>query len=253
MFTSKKQLTELMGVDPELAAFFVDRKVPTSNLYWKDRLLYVARGTGYLFIPLYFDLMLKQGVPRQQVLSEPFVQAAEQILHSAAAWEHNQIDRNTHIQDCKSLVEPLQQQPDLFAKLNVYFQQEILKPLDGLGTISPALNRGDSMLYHLCLLPAEIDWRPLVDYWYALVPSFLLMDDVMDLRADQQKGEENALIDFGVGTEGLLQAFDFLERNFQRLSTLNPLLGQYFQRSLTQKKESPYIQELIKNETHGTR
>jgi hypothetical protein len=251
MFTSKKQLIDAMGVNPEIAAFFVDRKVPADNLYWKGRLLYVSRGTGYLFIPLYFDLMFKSGLPLASVLDDSFVRLAEDILHSAAQWEHTHIEREEHITTCRRLLEGRIHHVDLFDSLNTYFSQPTLSPLSNLGTASPALNRGDSLLYQLCSLPVDVDWKLMVSHWYSLVPSFLLMDDVMDLHADVEAGEENAIADFGEGKQGLMNAFAFLKKNFENIAQFNPVLATYFQQAFNSKMASPYIIELLKSEEYG--
>jgi hypothetical protein len=251
MFTSKKQLIDSMGVNPEIAAFFVDRKVPVDNLYWKGRLLYVSRGTGYLFIPLYFDLMFKSGLPLSAVLDDSFVQLAENILHSAAQWEHRLIDREEHIVNCRRLLDGRIHHPDLYDSLNAYFTQPTLRPHENLGTASPALNRGDSLLYQLCSLPEHANWKLMVSHWYSLVPSFLLMDDVMDLHADTEAKEENAIADFGAGKQGLMQAFAFLKKNFENIEQFNPVLASYFQHAFNSKMTSPYIIELLKSEEHG--
>lgn len=246
MFTSKKELNEVMGVDPAIAAFFVDRKVPADNLYWKGRLLYVARGTGYLFIPLYIDLQRRAGVDTSILLSEPYVQLMEAILHQAALYEREMVDFDSHLVAIRQLVAGKIAQPALFDLLGVYFQQKPLLELDYLGTGNTALNRGDALLYQLTTLeasqPVILD---IIRYWYLLVPSFLLMDDIMDLQEDQEKNEENALSHYGYDAKGVQAAIALLDQNFAALSAVNPALGEYFRSMLEKKKQTPYFQYLL--------
>lgn len=249
MFTSKNQLINNFGVDEDLAVFFVDRKVPQENSYWEKRLLYVANGTGYLFIPLFFDIQLKMGVDKKTLLSEDYVQLSELILDSAARYEKNQYDFNTHIQRCKELVSPKTIQQNLFTDLVYFFHQPILKPFKYLGTDNRALNRGDSFLFQLCILDVpETTLQKIIRGWYALTPSFLLMDDVMDLHEDKQRGEENSINEFGEGADAVKKAIEYLKNNFSTLKTFNQKLGDFFEQSLERKLRSAYLRDLLEQQ-----
>lgn len=247
MFTSKRELTENMGVDPDIAAFFVDRPVPKDNKYWVGRYLYVARGTGYLFIPLFFDLQLRVGVPKEILLQENYVQLMENILDVAAKQERNELDMESHLQQIQALVQNRSVQPALLQKLNNYFKSHPHLPLENLGTDNPAMNRGDALLYLLTVLPGpEQMINTIIRYWYLLVPSFLLMDDVTDLHEDQEKQEENALSVYGYDAEGVKRAIHLLETNFQELSAINPRLAETLQLGLDRQKDSTYFKYLLK-------
>ena len=234
-----------MGVDADIAAFFVDRPVPADNLYWKERYLYVAKGTGFLFIPLYFDLMYKAGLSKDIILREEFVRLTEQILHSAAMLEYEMISFEEHVYNCKNLLENKVVNVNLFADLLQYFSNRAV-PYHYLGTFSIALNRGDTYLFSLCSLGVpDCLAQKLVEIWYILIPSFLLMDDVMDLEEDKRRGEENSILDFGTGSTGVREAIAYLSDKFDQLKGLNPLLGAYFERSLQRKQQTPYILSLL--------
>jgi len=249
MFTSKIQLINNFGVDEDIAAFFVDRKVPQENSYWEKRLLYVANGTGYLFIPLFFDIKLKMGVDKNTLLSEEYVQLSELILDSAARYEKNQYDFNTHIQRCKELVDSKTVQKKLFAELVHFFNQPTLLPYKYLGTTNRALNRGDSFLFLLCVLDVpETTLQEIIKGWYALTPSFLLMDDVMDLHEDKQRGEENSINEFGEGADAVKKAIEYLKNNFSTLKTFNQKLGDFFEQSLERKLRSAYLRDLLEQQ-----
>ncbi len=248
MFTSKEHLQNNLGVDPEIAAFFVDRRVPVNNPYWKGRYLYVAGGTGYLFIPIFFDLQYKCGLDREIVLNEDYVQLTEEILGSAALYEFGHISFDIHIQNCKNLTSATLKNENLYHDLLEYFKNEDLTPYKNLGTGSKALNRGDTFLFSLCsldLTTALLD--KIIREWYALVPSFLLMDDIIDLKEDQQKNEENAVSDFGKGTAGIEMAIEFLRNKFSDLKHVNVKLGEYFETSLDRKLKTPYMLSLLNN------
>lgn len=248
MFTSKQTLVDGFGVDREIAAFFVDRKVPNQNDYWKGRLLYVSNGTGYLFIPLWFDLQYRIGIDKDVLLNEEVVKLSEAILDSAAKHEMNKISLEQHIENCKALVDGKIEQPTLYDDLLIFFSDHSLKPYKNIGTVSSALNRGDSLLFTLCVLDTDAETiDKLLRGWQALVPSFLLMDDVMDLEEDKKNGEENSIADFGKGSEGVINALDYLADNFEFLKTYNLRLGTTFEKALVAKKQTPYLSALISN------
>ncbi len=245
LYTSKEYLHSSIDIDPEIAAFFVDRKVPVNNMYWKDRYLYISKGKGFLFIPLYFDLMYRAGLSKEQILNEDFVRLTEDILHSAALHEAEKIDLNEHVKNCRNLLDGKIRNHTLFRDLSEFFSRQAVA-YEYLGTFSSALNRGDTYLYALCSLslPAE-QTSMAIKLWYALVPTFLLMDDVVDLNEDRRKGEENSINDFGSGTEGLLSALCFLRENFSKLKRFNQKLGDWLERSLEKMMTTPYMTSLL--------
>ena len=162
MFTSKEYLHTRLGVDPEIAAFFVDRKVPANNLYWKGRYLYVASGTGYTFIPVFFDLQHKLGISKKVLLDPLHVEVCEAGLHSAALYELQTITFTQHVENVKLLLSPYIKNQKLFEDLCGYFKLEELKPYKYLGTFSKALNRADSYLFTLTMLeatPLQVEGR----------------------------------------------------------------------------------------------
>lgn len=246
MFTSKQDLIVHMGVDPEIAAFFVDRPVPKNNAYWKGRYLYVARGTGFLFIPLFFDLQLRAGVDRKTLLDEDYVQLMENILNFAGKYENGEMDFDAHISAIEELVSMRNVQPELLLDLKQYFSQNPPRPSGRIGTENTALNRGDALLYLLTVLPVtEFVINQIIGYWYLLVPSFLLMDDIMDLQEDQDKQEENSLALYGYNAAGIRKALAVLDENFSKLEVANPLLGGFFRRSLENNLETTYFKHIL--------
>ena len=245
LYTSKQYLQNAMGVEAEIAAFFVDRNVPAQNMYWKDKYLYVAKGTGFLFIPLFYDLMYRVGLTKDIVLDEDFVRLTENILHSAALHEYELIGFDEHLNNCRELLANKVVNLNLYTDLLQYFGNDSL-PYNYLGTFSKALNRGDTYLFALCSLniPLHLTHK-IVELWYILVPSFLLMDDIMDLEKDRIKNEENSINDFGSKERGVSNAISFLADRFAKLKGVNGKLGAYFEGSLQRKLETPYLKSLL--------
>src|SRR5215467_12513207 len=97
MYTSVKELNLQMGVDAQIARFFVDRKVPENNIFWKDRLLYVSGGNGFTFIPVYYDLLFRTGIPKEDLLAEQHVQFMERVMHFATLLEFKLISYDDHL------------------------------------------------------------------------------------------------------------------------------------------------------------
>ena len=246
MFTSKEYLHTRLGVDPEIAAFFVDRKVPANNMYWKGRYLYVASGTGYTFIPLYFDLQYKLGISKKKLLDPLHVEVCEAGLHSAALYEMQTITFTQHVENVKLLLSPYIRHRELFDDLSRYFQHEALNPYKYLGTFSKALNRADSYLFTLTMLEATpLQLEKMLDAWYALVPSFLLLDDLTDLQEDTDNNEENSIRDFGEGSSGVGKAIGYARLKFSYLKSINPELGEYLEKSLEKRMLTPYMQSIL--------
>ncbi len=246
MFTSKQQLHLDLGVDTGIAQFFVDRKVPENNMYWKGRLLYVAGGTGYLFIPLFYDLQFKCGVSYEKILDEEYIRLMEYILHSAARYEFEEISFVEHLENCKNILKNRISNYSLYNNLLEYFNDGQLKPYKNLGTSSKALNRADTFLFSICFLDLDKHVTDtIINNWYALVPSFLLMDDIYDLREDRKNNEENSVSDFGPGNEGLEKAIKFLRDKSDQLKNFNIKLGMYFENSLEKKIHTTYMQSLL--------
>src|SRR5215467_5531368 len=140
MFVSVNRLHDRMGVDSDIARFFVDRKVPTDNAFWRKRLLYVGRGNGFISIPVYYDLLFRLGVPKEILLSEAHVQLMERIMHYAILVEFSEINFLQQLKEIENLLSNRIQNQKFFDKLNSYLNQPILKPIGILGMPIPALN-----------------------------------------------------------------------------------------------------------------
>jgi hypothetical protein len=241
MFISVKQLRGDMDVDEEIARFFVNRKVPSGNVFWQNRLVYMPRGNGYLSIPVYYDLLYRIGIPKASLLSESHILLMEQIMHYAIQVEYGQISFADQLEELEKLLEGRIKNPEFFKELIAYLKQPVLKPSGTLGMQVPALNRADVFLFILCDLSLQVlDIQRAVRLWYALHTTYLLMDDIYDYHLDKQDFEENAIIELGDGKEGSIKAFDILNSNVELLHDVNPILSDYFYSAFQDlKKLSP--------------
>jgi hypothetical protein len=238
MFISAKLLHEKMGVDEEIARFFVDRKVPIDNVFWEKRRLYVNRGNGYLSIPVYYDLIFRSGVSKTILLADGHIQCMERIMHYAIQVEYKQISFNTQLEQITKLLEGRIKNPQFYLELVDYLLQPVLNPKGNLGRAVPALNRADVFLFILCDLPLSRQaTEDAVQYWYALHTTYLLMDDIYDYRLDKQDREENSVMELGNGKAGYDKAFDILHSNTHLLQQINPVLSQYFGQAVEELKE----------------
>jgi len=228
VFISAQQLERNMGVDKTIGRFFVDRKLPENNSFWKGRLLYIGFGNGYVSIPVFYDILFRLGLPLEVLLDEQHIRFMERLMHFAILHEKNEITVTEELKCIRALLKNRirnQQQYDL---LNRYLDQPVLKPLGPFGLVHPSLNRADVFLYILCDLPLSDEQSALaIRYWYALHPSYLIMDDIRDYTKDKEGGEENVVIELGDSAIGFERTFDMLHKNGETIKEINPLLAQF--------------------------
>jgi hypothetical protein len=229
MFISISHLHGNMGVDEEIARFFVNRKVPKENAFWDSRRLYITRGNGYLSIPVYYDLLCRIGVSKTYLLDESHIKLMERIMHYAIQEERSEIDFGKQLNQISDLFEGRIKNSDFYFELMEYLQQPVLMPKGKLGMQVPALNRADVFLFILCDLPlAKEVLDKAIQLWYALHTSYLLMDDIYDYELDKQNLEENAIVELGDGMAGSSKAFEILHANTGMLKPVNPILSSFF-------------------------
>jgi hypothetical protein len=229
MFISANQLHREMGVDQTIARFFVDRKVPQHNSFWKGKLLYIGFGNGYVSIPVYYDLLLRIGLPLSRLLEESHIHFMEQLMHYAILQERNEISVPEELKSIRELLKGRIKNEARYQALNAYLDQPVLKPMGAFGLELPSLNRADVFLYVLCDLPlTEKQWELAVQYWYALHPTYLIMDDLRDYEKDKELGEENVVLEWGDGSGGFERAMKGIQTNCETLSRINPTLANFF-------------------------
>jgi hypothetical protein len=228
MFLTKDDLKLSYGVDLEIGKSYVDRRVPKDNLYWKGRTIYLPGASGYIFMPIYADLLRRSGVSISNLINDVYLSINESILHSAALLEHKEIDWAKHIQECISIVTPLVTRKSLFEELKQYLllQKPIKSQSSRLGTDFPSLNRADSYLLSLACIPdTDFDEQKAISAWYAMISYFLLMDDLADIRDDLLNGEENAVVEAGLNQDGINKIESMMNGGIEILNLINPVLA----------------------------
>ena len=230
MFISVKNLHNNMGVDETIARFFVDRKIPPGNIFWRNRLLYITRGNGYISIPVYYDLLFRIGLPKELLLEERHVKFMEEVMHYAILVEFQEINFAGQLEKIIRLLEGRVKNQAFYDALVPYLQQPVIKPMGALGMPVVSLNRADVFLFILCDLPMTAkQTSAAVKYWYALHTTYLLMDDIYDYKIDKQDNEENSVIELGEGQDGLDKAIAIVNSNIEVMREINPVLSVHFE------------------------
>ncbi|HSZ35173.1 MAG TPA: hypothetical protein VK772_17790 [Puia sp.] len=228
MFISVNQFEREMGVNKTIGRFFVDRKPPENNSFWKGRLLYISFGNGFVSIPVYYDILYRIGVPLEILLSETHIVFMERLMHYAIEQEKKEISKKEELDSIRDMLKGRIKNSDYYTALNQYLDQTVLRPMGSFGLPHPSLNRADVFLYVLCDLPlSDTQWESALKYWYALHPTYLIMDDVRDFTKDKEEGEENVAIDLGGGTEGFEKTLEMYRRNCEILEEINPVIAQF--------------------------
>ena len=228
MFISANQFEREMGVNKTIGKFFVDRKIPENNSFWKGRLLYISFGNGFVSIPVYYDILFRIGISVEVLLNEEHILFMEQLMHFAILHEKREISLQEEMNAIRNLLKNRIKNLPYYEALNLYLDQQVLKPLAPFGLPFPSLNRADVFLYVLCDLPLnDSQWQKAIRYWYALHPTYLIMDDVRDYAKDKEEGEENVVIELGEGTEGFEKTLELYRRNCETIHEINPLLAQF--------------------------
>jgi hypothetical protein len=238
MFISTDYLAINYGVDNQIARFFVDREPPADNLYWHEKLLYLRPAVGYLFIPLIVDLLFKSGLDKQRLLSARFVETMEQIGHISALEETKEISAGEALTKCSDLVATKTVNQEWLAKINEYFYND-MSEFKEYASPFKALHRGDLFLFSLAVLEFPVRlFTNVLQQWFALITTLLLLDDAEDLKTDIESGEENAFLEAGLGAEDLQKIKELTANNFSKISAVNPSMSLTLQRQFDEKMKS---------------
>ena len=246
MFLTKDDLKLAYGIDIQIAQTFVDRKVPAGNLYWENRKIYLPGAPGYIFMPLFFDMLLRCGAEKELLLSEDFFHTSESILHSAASLEHKKINWVEHVDEVCNLILPHVKQIDLYHALKEYLQHLPLKSTkdNRFGTAYPSLNRADTYLMIIsCIPPGTFNEDKAIRGWYALMTYFLILDDLADIKEDLRNGEENVLIESGLNPNGLKIISSMIDDSYSEMMSINPVMAN----RIDHKREMMDLHDLLKS------
>lgn len=246
MFVSASFLGINYGVDDKIGKFFVDREPPKNNLYWKDKLLYLRLEAGWLFIPLIVDLLYKIGIEREQLLSEEFVGLMEQIGHISAEEELKLISKEEALNKCIDLVKEDHKNENYYNNLLDFMKGGTGYSFSKLSTPYKALHRGDAFLFSICALKFDDSLQnKIVETWFTLISTLLLLDDAEDLEEDKKNGNENAFIESGLTKEGIEEIKAFVAKNLRYISAINRPMALKLDRGYKQLLDKPYIQKLL--------
>ncbi|MBX2930893.1 MAG: hypothetical protein KF781_02970 [Chitinophagaceae bacterium] len=246
MFISTDFLASKYGVHDAIANFFVEREPPTDNLYWKNKLLYLRPEPGYLFIPVMVDTLYKLGIDRNVLLSNEYIHLLEQIGHIAALEETKQISKEQVIEQCIDLTKEKAVNKYFYTALTDYikggnknFIHEMLFPFS-------ALHRGDIFLFSVTVLDFDDETaKKIVAYWFAIIGSFLMLDDAIDIEIDKKTGDENAFLQSGLDKEGIERIKNILGQNLTTIKTFNNPLARAIDNQFVKMATQPHIQQYL--------
>lgn len=226
MFVTADFLATEYGVHNDIAIFFVDKQPPQANLYWHNKLLYVPNNPGYLIIPVFTDALSRLKFSKEILLNNNFVQLFEQIAHIAALEEIKKVSYQEAVEQCILFVKD---------KIhNQFFYNNLLNFIEGkrdnfihqYSMPFAALHRGDLFLFALVIFDFDEETAvKIIKHWFAIIGSFLLLDDAEDIEQDLAAGEKNAFIEAGLNEAGIENIKLFAKNNIEHLRTFNRTLG----------------------------
>ena len=206
MSTLQHYLETDLGIHRKVIELLCNRDVPKNNGYWKGRNSFISQSPGYLFIPIFLDLLLKSNLD-EAVLSASHLILIEEILHSAARQESGIITYLQHHQECKEILEKIGIASHEIQKIEHALVNRSFKLFPDK---YKSLRRANSYLYTAALFPDN--YELIFHIWESLMPLFLFLDDLEDLPEDLATQSENCLLDS-----------PDLENNF---FTLHPLIAE---------------------------
>lgn len=246
MVITSRILQDRLGIDAAIADYFANlRPVPTDNLFWKDKRIYVSMGFGFLTIPFAFDLMHKRGIARELLLADGHVSLMEQGFDLLKKYELNLITLHDFLAGCKKLLNNNIYQPHLAKDLFSLFAGE--KPeYFHFETRYQALARSDFFLFTLVDIPVSDEWvQQFLPYWYALARPILLLDDFRDIEDDRENGEENTIIEMGDDRQAVLKAYELGKSDLDKLAEVNKPLAVFIEGLLEDSMQYAPIQKML--------
>ncbi len=246
MFLSTDFLAIKYGVHDKIASFFVDREPPPNNLYWHKKLLYLRFEPGYIFIPTMVDGLYRLGIKQETLLSDVYINLLESIGHIAALQETEQITYEEAIEKCIELCNNKVVNSSFYSALISYMQgkgDNFIKPLT---MPFSALHRGDFFLFSLVVLDFNQEKaQQIVAFWFALIGSFLLLDDAEDVEIDKKNNDENAFLQSGLDKVGIEKIKRLLGDNLKILKKVNPTLARSIDTQFVKMAELPHIHQYL--------
>lgn len=138
----------------------------------------------------------------------------------------------TYIKELSSVFTPYCIHQSLYDDLLSYFDNHETRYFK-LGTPLPALNRADAFLFTFCDLPVDhAKLTGLVEIWYHVAVTVLMLDDLVDLNDDRAKGEENAVIEAGDNQHAVKTCTTIIQKHLAGLEINNPTVASFFRKVL---------------------
>jgi hypothetical protein len=212
-----QQLFRNLQLKENISDFFLHRSVPYLNEYWATRPEYISPSPGYLFIPIYFDLLTRKGIPAPVLFSDHHMDALEKILDSVARFERHQFGYEAHLENCRKI---LLQQGVSPEKVRAIESQLVFKPSNSIPIHFQALGRADTFLYATAI--TSDNYSLLRNTWESFMPLLLFLDDVEDLRKDSETGDENCLLQGKTKEDSFFQLHPILQELLNPVAGINP-------------------------------
>ena len=219
---SLPNLINVLGLEPGTADFFSTRKVPQGNEYWLNKASYVSSAPGYLFIPVYFDLLIKQKVDTKALLANDLLVTMEAVLKSAGKLEYKKITHAQHIDECRTILK----NAGVLGTNIVRVEHELVnRPFAKIDSRFTSLRRANTFLYTFG--GRKLDFAILHSTWELIVPLFLMLDDFSDIEKDMAERDENCLLDGGHIHENFFELNALADLLIKATSRINPSLASY--------------------------
>lgn len=237
MFLTKDDLKLSYGVDCLIGETYINRSVPSGNLYWKNRKIYIPGAPGYFFMPIFADMLVRLGADKSEILSEEQFRLNEIILHHAARLEHGQCNWLEQVNEILLLATPFVKQHAFFRQLTTYLSQPVPLQLEGsrLGTPFPSLNRADCFLVSLTAINnRRFNLQLAIAGWYALMTYLLLLDDLSDIRDDIRNNEDNLFLDIQNDPKCKKTIEYMIQQSSEVMRVINPVMANRIDHRMTQ-------------------
>jgi hypothetical protein len=253
MFLTKDDLKLSYGVDLFIGETYINRAVPTDNLYWKNRRIYIPGAPGYFFMPIFADMLVRLGAEKSAILSEQQLRLNEIILHHAARFEHGQCSWLEQVDEILREAVPYVKQLPFLNQLRTYLLQPVPLQLSGsnLGTPFPALNRADCFLVSLTSIKnRRFNLQLAIAGWYALMTYLLLLDDLSDLREDIRNGEDNVILDAQNDPERRRTIESMIQQSIDVMRVINPVLANRIDHRMSQINLDEIFKSIHQDKDH---
>jgi len=101
-------------------------------------------------------------------------------------------------------------------------------------------------LFSLCALNFDDSLQDkIVEHWFALISTLLLLDDAEDIDIDKSTGDENAFIESGLTKEGVEQIKELVMKNLKLISLINRPMALKLDKNYIALLNKPHIHQIL--------